>query len=201
MRRRQFAGLLIGILAAVRLTAKAQDVVTNCTSPSTEVAQVTDRGWAALRASRLDDADAQFRAALARCPRYASPIVGAAYVAMRRGNNAEAATLFNRALTVQPSNYDALIGLGMLAYRRGDLSTSWRRFAAALAAVPGDSLSLWYLDRIPQALDSLVLPTRPRPPTMKVAARTGVRVCDARFRCGNWSAVPGIKTDQGGSQC
>ena len=189
MRRRQFAGLVVAILVACRLTARAQDVATNCTSPSMDVARVTDRGWAALRASRLDDADAQFRAALARCSRYASPIVGAAYVAMRRGNNAEAVTLFNRALTVQPSNYDALIGLGMLAYRRGDLSTSWRRFAAALAAVPGDSLSLWYLDRIPQALDSLVLPTRPRPSTTKIAARTGVRVLEVPFGADKWQPL------------
>lgn len=176
-------------LVALRLTAAAQSTDAACSSPANDVAQMADRGWLAMRSAQLDEADAQFRAALARCPRYPSAIIGVAYVAMRRGNDSSAAHMFERALAVQPSNYDALVGLGMLAYRHGDMSASWKRFAGALAVVPGDSLSLWYLERIPQALDSLRLPPPPRPAHTIVVSRTGTRIFEVPNGAGGWQPM------------
>jgi len=187
MRCRSFAGALAFLVGAC-LTATAQPAST-CSPLSAEVSRLADLGWEAMRASRLADAEAQFRAALMRCPRYASAIVGAGYVAMRRGSDTSAVVLFNRALDVQPTNYDALIGLGILAYRHGDLSASWRQFGSALSVVPGDSLSLWYLERIPQALDSLQLPRRPRPARTTIAARTGVRVLEVPSVAHGWQPL------------
>jgi hypothetical protein len=142
-----------------------------------------------LRAADIATADSDFQAALTRCPRYPSAIVGAAYVAMRRGADALATSFFERALAAQSSNYDALVGLGILAYRHGSLSASWHRFQSALAVVPGDSLSLWYLARIPGALDSLQLPSPVRPAHTVVAARTGARIFEIPDDGGGWKPI------------
>src|SRR5205823_6310081 len=58
--------------------------------------------------------------------------------------------------------------------------------AAALAVVPGDSVSAWYLTRIPGALDSVRLPPRPRPAQIRVAARTGERIFEVPDTAGRW---------------
>lgn len=179
--------LLLIAPASGSLTAQAVD--SRCTRPDQTDERAVERGWSALRASKVDEADARFRAALARCPGFPSALVGVAYVAMRRGDDSGAAVFFERALDAQPANYDALIGLGMLAYRHGDLSRSWRRFAAALVVVPGDSVSLWYLDRIPAARDSLTLMVPPRPPRTIVAARTGARIFEVPSGSGGWSPL------------
>jgi len=131
-----------------------------------------------MRASRLASADSQFQAALARCAHFTGALVGAGYVATRRADDRAAESYFERALIEQPANYDALTGLGMLAYRHGDLSASRRRFTAALRVVPRDSVSLWYLARIPGALDSVALAPRGRPARTIIAARTGDRVLE-----------------------
>ena len=180
-------GVSIALGASGRLTGQA--VVSTCSAPSAEVVRLADEGWLAMHSSQIAKADSDFRAALVRCPRYPSALVGAGYAAMRTGKDAAAVTNFDRALTVQPANYDALVGLGMLAYRRGDLSTSWRRFASALAAVPGDSLSLGYLGKIPGVLDSLKLPPRPRPTRTTIAARTGIRIFEVPDNANGWKPL------------
>ncbi len=172
------------ILAPRCLTAQQ---VQRCTDK--EALGLTEQGWTAMRVSRLADAEREFRAALARCSGYPSALVGAGYVAMRRRDDTTARDFFARALTAQPSNYDALIGLGMLAYRRGELSASWHRFEATLAIVPGDSLSLWYLDRIPLALDSIALTPIRRPDHTTIAARTGVRIFEVPNDSGAWKGL------------
>src|SRR5206468_2556640 len=111
------------------------------------------------------------------------------YAAMRQGDERVARRLFEGTLAVQPSNYDALVGLGMLAYRTGDLSSSWRRFQAALAVVPADSLSLWYLDRIPGASDSVTLAPVPRPMRTTIAARTGLRIFEVPNGSSDWKTL------------
>jgi hypothetical protein len=178
---------LLVMLASSALAAQAVDA--QCSRPNEEGARDIERGWIALRASKIDEADARFRSALTRCRDYPPALVGVAYVAMRRGDDSGAAGIFARVVAAQPANYDALIGLGILGYRHGDLSASWRRFAAALAVVPGDSLSLWYLDRIPGARDSLALRPPPRPPRTIVAARTGVRIFEVPNDSGGWKSL------------
>ena len=182
---RQLAVLLL-IVRPATLAAQAAD--SRCAQPN-EASERVERGWSALRASKIDEADSRFRSALTQCPGYPPALVGAAYVAMRQGDDNAAAGFFGRALSAQPANYDALVGLGILAYRHGDLSASWRRFASALAVVPGDSVSLWYLDRIPGARDSLKLTAPPRPPRTTVAARTGARIFEVPNDSGGWKPL------------
>jgi hypothetical protein len=179
--------MLVAGAAAPRLTAQRPDF--DCGAEEGAAASDADRGWNALRASRLADAESLFRTSLLHCPRYPGALVGAGYVAMRGNREAVAAGYFERALVVQPSNYDALTGLGMLAYRHGDMPASRRRFAAALASVPGDSLSIWYIERIPGALDSLQLPPVSRPTRTTVAARTGVRVFEVPDGRDRWKPL------------
>ena len=175
---------LASVLQAHCLTAQRS---TSC--GDTSAVRLTERGWSAFRASRLDEAAGQFGAALARCSTYPGALVGAGYVAMRRQQDVAARELFSRTLAAQPSNYDALVGLGMLAYRRGELPASWRHFQAALAVMPGDSLSLWYLDRIPGASDSISLPATSRPARTRVAARTGNRIFEVPDDSGAWKPL------------
>lgn len=148
-----------------------------------------DDAWLALRESRLREARAAFRAVIRHCPAHGGALVGAGYVDVRRGRNATAAAFFERALAVRPLDYDALTGLGMIAYREGDLASSRRRFEAALATVPGDSLSLWYLARLPDVLDSLDLPPRPRAEHTIVAARAGRRIVEVPDGDGGWTPL------------
>ncbi|HEY2856537.1 MAG TPA: hypothetical protein VGJ18_27080 [Gemmatimonadaceae bacterium] len=177
--RRCLRALIAGGLAlaptAVSLTA--QGGRPHCALDAA-IGSAVDSGWRAMRASRLADADSQFRAALARCAHFTGALVGEGYVAMRRADDGAAESYFERTLTEQPENYDALAGLGMLAYRHGDLTASRRRFQAALRAVPRDSVSLWYLQRIPGGLDSLRLSPPEKPARTIVAARTGDRVLE-----------------------
>lgn len=184
--RTTLAALLLMVAPAALV---AQVVDGRCAKPNEDGARDVERGWAALRASKIDEADARFHDALAQCPGFPPALVGAAYAAMRRADDSGATDLFARALAAQPANYDALVGLGMLAYRHGDLSGSWRRFAGALAVVPGDSVSLWYLDRIPAARDSLTLAAPPRPPHTIVAARTGARIFEVPNDSGGWRSL------------
>jgi hypothetical protein len=192
MRRAERATIVRSILGTMamcvalahRLTAQEPNAM--CATP--DVVRLVEEGWGDMRSSHLERADTAFRTAMARCPRHAGALVGAAYVALRRGDTV-ATALFKRVLAVQPQNYDALAGLGMLAYRHGDLSLSWRRFAAALAVVPGDSVSLWYLERIPGAIDSVVLPPRPRSAQTIVTARTGDRIFEVPNGRGGWAPL------------
>jgi hypothetical protein len=175
------------LLPADRLAAQGGSE--GCVAAGPLARKQAERGWREMRAGRLDVADSAFRGALAECSEFPGALVGVAYAAMRRGADSVARVYFQRALTVQPTNYDALTGVGMLAYRHGDFSTSWHRFADALVTVPSDSLSLWYLERIPGALDSLQLPPRPRPAHTRIAARTGVRIFEVPNDSGNWSPL------------
>lgn len=181
------------LLAALTLAipAKAQDtsVAPACITASADLERVAADGWTAFRESRLDDAERAFRSVLARCGTHASALVGAGYVALRGGELPAATGFFERALVVQPRNYDALTGLGMIAWRTGDHATSRRWFEQALVVVPGDSLSEWYLARLPALLDSAALPERPRPASTVVAARAGRRILEVPDGRGGWSPL------------
>jgi hypothetical protein len=154
--------------------------------PADSLAARLDAGWSAYRAGRLDAARGAFRAVLRRCPADASALVGAGYVALRGNDLPAARERFERALAVQAHNYDALTGIGMVAYRAGDLTLSRRSFERALETVPGDSLSRWYLERLPPDLARATLAPRPRPATTTIVARAGRRVLEIPDRNGRW---------------
>lgn len=177
------SSLIVAAAAASRLTAQA------ASPPPCASAGDVDRGWTALRASRVGEADSLFHAALRTCPNDPGALVGAGYAAMRSNRVDDAEASFDRALTSQPTNYDALTGLGMLAYRRGDMPASRRRFEAALRSVPGDSLSIWYLQRIPGALDSIRLDRPVRPARTVIAARTSDRIFEVPDGNGGWKPL------------
>jgi tetratricopeptide (TPR) repeat protein len=145
-----------------------------------------DQAWSAYRAGKLGDAHAAFRAILRRCPADVSALVGAGYVALRGNDLPAARASFERALAVHAHNYDALTGIGMMAYRAGDLTLSRRSFERALETVPGDSLSRWYVERLPPDRAPVSLPPRPRPATTTIVARTGRRVLEIPDRNGHW---------------
>jgi hypothetical protein len=154
--------------------------------PADTVSARLDAAWRAYRAGKLDAAGVAFRAILRRCPADASALVGTGYVALRANELVAARASFDRALDVQPRNYDALTGIGMVAYRAGDLALSRRSFERALETVPGDSLSRWYLDRLPPDLSRASLPRRQRPAATAIVARTGRRMLEIPDGRGGW---------------
>jgi tetratricopeptide (TPR) repeat protein len=185
--RRSLVVVAVLVLAATRLRAQAGQAAA-CAGHS-DFAALADRGWVALHASRIAEAESLFRVALRSCPRDANVLVGAGYAALRGNQLEEAGSDFERALASHPADYDALTGLGMLAYRRGDMSASRRRFESALALVPGDSLSIWYLEHIPGALESTRLALPMRPARTVVAARTGDRIFEVPDDRGGWKPL------------
>jgi hypothetical protein len=190
MRWRATLGIVSSALALPVACLTAQSAgVRSCSGRDSVRAGISERGWAALRAGQVDKADSLFALVLEVCSRDAGALVGAGYVAMRSGRLTDAAVRFERALTEQPTNYDALTGLGMLAYRRGDMADSRRRFERALAVVPGDSLSIAYLERIPGALDGVHLGSPRRPTHTVIAARTGDRIFEVPDGHDGWKPL------------
>ena len=190
--RRIRAVVVCGALAfalAGRVDAQRSQTDPSCSPDSGETGRAVDSAWLALRSSHLREADAGFRAVIARCPTHVGALVGAGYVAMRQGDDRGASASFKRAIAIHPLDYDALTGLGMLAYRQGDFRASRRQFAAALGVIPRDSLSLSYLERLPDALDSVRLAPPPRPARTVVAARAGRRIMEVPDGRGGWSPL------------
>ena len=188
-RRVRAAAVALGLALASPADGQESRPDSPCSGERRATGRAVDSAWVALRSSRLSEADAGFRAVLARCPTHVGALVGVGYVAMRRSDDRGASASFKRAIAIDPLNYDALTGLGMLAYRQGDLRASRRHFAAVLGTVPRDSLSLWYLARLPDALDSLRLPPPPRPASTVIAARTGRRIMEVPDGRGGWSPL------------
>jgi tetratricopeptide (TPR) repeat protein len=149
--------------------------------------QAIERGWIAYRNNEITAASKEFNRALTLCPDDPTALTGAGYVAMRENRVAVARTLFTRALAADSTSYDAAAGAGMAAYRAGDLTAARRSFERALRISPGDSTAVTYLSRIPEALSEVVLPTRVRPATTSLVARTGRRIIEVRDGSGQWS--------------
>lgn len=145
-----------------------------------------EAGWQWYRTGQVREADSSFALVLARCPKTNGAIVGAGYVALRSGKLPEAKLLFARVLAANPRDYDALAGLGMSAYRSGDLRESRRSFNASLAVIPGDSLSRWYLARLPETAEISELRPHVRPTSLRVGARAGRRVLEIPNGEGGW---------------
>lgn len=186
MTRGQFGAALFVAVSLAAARGQAAPARSSCQISADTLGARLDAAWAAYRAGKLDDARGGFRAILRRCPADASALVGTGYIALRANDLTAARASFERALAVQPHNYDAFTGIGIAAYRAGNLTVSRRSFERALETVPGDSLSRWYLDRLPPDLPRVTLPPRPRPTTTTITARTGRRVLEVADRKGGW---------------
>jgi tetratricopeptide (TPR) repeat protein len=180
------AALLLAAVTGITAAAQGPRSQGSCRMPADTLAARLDAAWDAYRAGKLDAARPAFRAVLRRCPDNASALVGVGYIALRANDLAAAKASFERALVTQPRNYDALTGIGIVAYRAGDLATSRRSFERALETVPGDSLSRWYIERLPVELSRVTLPPRTRPAATTIAARTGRRVLEVPDGNGSW---------------
>ena len=93
-------------------------------------------GWAAFRASELDEAAAAFERALRICPTHVDALVGAGYVALRRGAIPEASDRFGEALDLDAGRADAWVGLGLSSTRDGRPRDGRSAFLEALALAP-----------------------------------------------------------------
>ncbi|MBX6365969.1 MAG: tetratricopeptide repeat protein, partial [Gemmatimonadetes bacterium] len=108
------------------------------------------RGWAALRAGKLDAARRAFEAARGRCPAHVGARTGLAYVALRAGNEREATSLFDAVLATDSGAVDALVGRGVLAWRAGDLARVYALFERVRRLDPSRPEAAEYLARLPE---------------------------------------------------
>lgn len=131
-------------------------------------------GWAALRAGDVVRAEQHFAKALGQC-QSGDGYTGLAYARLRQAKLVAARSAFDRALQLQPNSFDALTGRGMLAYREGDPDLARAMFRRALVVVPTDTLSLAYLAKLPEPIDTSPLPFFGRPSVTRVDARVGKR--------------------------
>jgi hypothetical protein len=189
MIRRDAALAALILVGTVHCAPASPPVDPSCASGVPGLESAVESAWTAWRGAQVQEADSMFQGVLARCPTHPGALVGVGYAALRHGEEKSAAGLFERALVSRPSDYDALTGLGLLAYRQGKLRASRRRFRAALDVVPGDSLSLWYLSRIPGGLDGVELPPPERPRQTVVAARAARRILEVPDDEGGWTPL------------
>jgi tetratricopeptide (TPR) repeat protein len=146
-------------------------------------------GWCHLRLAALDDADAEFRAALASEPRAVEPRVGLGYVLLRRGRPRDAEERFAEALGSDPRNADALKGLGLALRDRGRHAEAADRFRAVLAIDPGDAEAKRFLDQA-LAAGGGQPESRRRPPVPQgTPLRVVAQARDGRFHVGEGSAA------------
>ena len=167
----------LGLLVSLPLGGLAQTPEgARCMPLPRSVAMTLDSAWAAYRQSAMEAADSAFRRVLSQCEREAGALAGRAYVAMRRGDLNAAKAFLVASVASLPGGYDGLSGLGMVAYRQGDTNLARESFTRALGSVPGDSVSLWYLSRLPEQAARVKLAPVRRPAVTRVDARVGSRV-------------------------
>jgi hypothetical protein len=129
-------------------------------------------GWRAYRADSLALAERWFTQADRRCDRNLDAKTGLGYAALRQGALARADSLFRLVTTVDSRNADAWSGLALVAQRRGDSTTAVAAARRVVAIQPSDSVARALLDRLAPNWNRAALPSRPRPRTLQVAART-----------------------------
>jgi len=128
---------------ACHRTALALALAVLCgTAPAAEPVPAADplvRARAALRAGRLEEAQAGFEARLATEPRDADALVGAGFTALRLGQLEAARGLFERALAAAPRYADAHFGLALTDERTGHADAARAGVARALGLAPGNT--------------------------------------------------------------
>ncbi len=95
-------------------------------------------GHRLARAGRMQDAEAQYRAALDAEPNEVSAWIGLGELQLRQRDPRAAEDAYRRALAVEPSNADALLGLGNAYYNQGDPERAVGEWERALALRPQD---------------------------------------------------------------
>lgn len=176
-------------IVTLSVAVRASEAQSSGTPPCdrTTADRAVDAGWTAWRAGDVRAAEQDFRRGVRACTAAASGWTGLGYVALRGGRIPLAIARFDSARAVAMSpDADAVIGLGIATFRAGDRARAREAFLQANALVPGDSLVLDYLARLPRAISAADLPARPRPDSLHIAARTGQRIFEVPDGQGGW---------------
>jgi tetratricopeptide (TPR) repeat protein len=111
-----------------------------------------DRGVAARRAGRRDEAVAWFRRALGVAPADPRARLELATTLREQRRPDEAEPFYRALLADDPASWEAMVGLGLCARMRRDLAASAEHLAAALALAPGErSVRLEYATTLREA--------------------------------------------------
>jgi len=107
-------------------------------SAQSQVNELNEAGWKALRAGYVDRAAAIFSEALKLRPDDPVLLLGAGAAASGQGNQAYAMAQLKRALEQKPELTPASRLLGQIAYAEGDVDLALRTYENALKYAPGD---------------------------------------------------------------
>jgi glycosyltransferase involved in cell wall biosynthesis/tetratricopeptide (TPR) repeat protein len=100
------------------------------------------------RARRPADAEAEYRAAIARAPREETALIGLARLLVAQERWHDAVPLFEVAHMVNPGRSDVLLGLGRCLERLDRTTDALAAYAKVLAIDPGDANALLYRGRL-----------------------------------------------------
>lgn len=104
-------------------------------SPENPAARI-NLGSAYMLRQQYAEAEAEFRAILAKVPTYQRAYYNLGLLALRQNRSAEARVSFERAVRLNPYDANAQTHLGILALRAGDAQTAEASFRAALDVNP-----------------------------------------------------------------
>jgi tetratricopeptide (TPR) repeat protein len=125
--RRAVATLCLVILWLPALAAQSQ------------VTELNEAGWKALRDGYGNKAASLFAEALAVRPNDPVLLMGAGVAAHQRGNQKDAIAHLTRAFELNPKLTDAAKLLGRIAFDEGEVDLAIRTYEKALKYAPGDS--------------------------------------------------------------
>ena len=186
---RSFSRYTLGFLVLVNVCISAAGLAQTACKSLPEARRLIERGWTAYRANDIRTASAEFKRALALCPKEPGALTGAGYAAMRQNLVPAARSYFARALAVDSTSYDAATGAGMAAYRANDLPGARKAFERVLRMAPTDSTAQWYLARLPGGRTEALLSSRARPAVTSIVARTGRRILEVSDGKGGWTPM------------
>jgi Tfp pilus assembly protein PilF len=91
---------------------------------------------AAIRQGRLDEAEREYEASLARQPRQQRVLAALGALALQRGRMDDAERRYREALALAPAYVEAMTGLGFIQAQRGDEAGAEAWYEQAVAADP-----------------------------------------------------------------
>jgi tetratricopeptide (TPR) repeat protein len=118
--------------------AIADPLMAEVMAGSASAAQLTGRAAAAVRAGRLDEAELEYRRAVAMDPENATARLGLAGLLAKKGALAESAEEYREAIRLNPDNAGIRVNLGLVLKQSGAVGEALEEFRAAVRADPSD---------------------------------------------------------------
>lgn len=126
----------------VERTQVASETVAPSVQDRKEAENLTVEGWRLWNARKLPEAEAKFKAAVAKDPTSANAFNGLGWAQQNQGKIINAKDSFEKAVAIDPKQPAALNGLGWIAKSQGKPDQAIEYWQKAVAANPGTTAAL-----------------------------------------------------------